>query len=168
MYWSPHFHIIGFGYICDSINFRELTGWLVKEVRNISQKKEWDGRRMKDDIAAVSFYVLSHCNVEWGKKSVAWIGCMTPNNLKRLKDKPLEDMYPIECKTCKAQEIVYCQTPEEKPGEPSIGRDGQWKWLFYREKLYRYRIVTRGEKDEQREERKRRRKPPGFSLPVNR
>ena len=168
VYWSPHFHIIGFGYICDSINFRELTGWLVKEVRNISQKKEWDGRRMKDDIAAVSFYVLSHGNVEWGKKSVAWIGCMTPNNLKRLKEKPIEDRYPIECKKCQAQEIVYCQTLENVPGDPSIGRDGQYQWLYYKERLYRYRIVTRREKDEQREERKRRKGPPGFSLPVNR
>ena len=153
VYWSPHFHIIGFGYICDSPNFNKLTGWVVKQVRNVSQKQEWTGQRMKDDIAALAYYLLSHCNVEIGKKSVMWIGCMTPTNLKRLQEKPVVNLYPKECEKCKAQECVY-GNDDGKPGMQSVNQEGELQYLFYKEKLYRYHIVTEREKRERREARR--------------
>ena len=154
VYWSPHFHIVGFGYICDSPNFYRLTGWTVKQIRNISQKKSWNGQKMKDDVAAVIYYVMSHCNVEWGRKSVIWLGCCTPTNMKRLQEKPEVVLYKKECEECKAQQIVYQDDGKDDLGEPSRGQDGKYQWLFYKEKLYRYHIVTRKEKEEQREKRR--------------
>ena len=119
---------------------------------------------MRDDVAAVVYYVLSHCNIEIGKKSVIWIGCMTPVNLKRLKEKPEVTLYKKECPECKAQQIVYLATPDGV-GEPEIGYDGQYRWMFYKEKLYRYHIVTWKEKYERREARARERARERASAP---
>lgn len=153
VYWSPHYHVIGFGFTCDSANFYRLTGWMFKFIRNVSQKRQWDGQRMKDDIAALTYYLLSHCAIVWGKKAVIWYGCMTPTNLKKVGDKPQVDLYEKQCAKCKAQEIVYLLDDNGEAGEPSIGREGV-QYLFYRDKFWLYHIVTEGEKDERRQRRK--------------
>jgi len=87
-YFSPHFHIICFGWIKHVAENYSKSGWVV---RNLGVRKS---------IRSTALYQLSHCYVRAGMHSVAWFGALSYNKLNHLKPCPPES-HP--CPICKAE-----------------------------------------------------------------
>lgn len=73
-YLSPHFHILGYGYLVDSSDFYRKTGWVYKNL----------GAR--DSIPGTIKYLLSHCALgyEDGKRAfhaLTWFGKLAYNQI---------------------------------------------------------------------------------------
>lgn len=63
-YWSPHFHLFGFGWITGTKHIAETTGWLVKN------------HGIRSSIDATAYYQLTHCGIHEGKHTVSWFGLL--------------------------------------------------------------------------------------------
>ncbi len=77
-YLSPHFHIIGYGWIRKTKEIFEETGWIV---RNLGARK---------NVRATALYQLSHCYVPEKGHSIIWFGALAYNQM-RVKPLPDED-----------------------------------------------------------------------------
>lgn len=107
-YYSPHFHLIGFGWISRTGDEYQASGWIVKNVG------------VRESVQATAFYQLSHCGVWYGegrKASVTWFGSLSYNKLKILPEIPKEEA----CPGCgrKLRKIVHvgkgpCPIPDEE------------------------------------------------------
>ena len=87
-YYSPHFHIIGFGWLEP---WQTASGWIVK---NIGVR----GNTPKDHrIFELARYQLSHCGVNSAFNSYTWIGALSVNSYKAPK-MPLADV--VKCEEC--------------------------------------------------------------------
>jgi hypothetical protein len=73
-YFSPHFHAVGFGWIEDTKEEFNQSGWIVKN----------KGRR--DSVSKTVYYLLSHCTIVRGKRkskhAVTWYGSASYSKLK--------------------------------------------------------------------------------------
>jgi hypothetical protein len=76
-YLSPHFHIVGFGWVRNSASFYQKTQWVVKNLG------------LRNSVYATIAYQLSHAGVymraedERGKKTtVTWFGKLSYNQFK--------------------------------------------------------------------------------------
>jgi len=105
-YFSPHFHIIGFGWIIGSDvakTYRE-NGWLVK---NIGVRKS---------VFQTVYYQLSHCAIVQGKHTLTWFGELGYHNSKlKVEDEPILDKCP-EC-FAKLEELEWNGRGEPPPNE---------------------------------------------------
>jgi len=84
---SPHFHVIGYGWVSETgNNFRESK----VVVKNVGIRKTLQG---------TLHYQLSHAGVYYGapkKASATWFGCLSYNKLKLPRDEEEdEDVCPI-------------------------------------------------------------------------
>ena len=68
-YFSPHFHIIGYGWIVDVHKNYVHSGYVVK---NIGVRKTVEG---------TIFYQLSHCGVSKENRTITWFGCLSYGKL---------------------------------------------------------------------------------------
>jgi hypothetical protein len=69
--FSPHFHVLGFGWVRNSVEGYRKDGWLVKNIQ--------DGKEERS-VFRTAMYQLSHCGIDsHGKKRpVSWFGvCST-------------------------------------------------------------------------------------------
>jgi hypothetical protein len=75
-YFSPHFHLIGFGWIKDTDKEFKRSGWISHN------------ERVRKSVFGTAFYQLTHCGVWYGsgkKCSITWFGCMAYSKFKREK-----------------------------------------------------------------------------------
>lgn len=89
-YFSPHFHLIGFGWIKGTAHLHSHTGYVIKNIK------------VRKSVFGTAFYQLTHAGIFYGpnkKHTVTWFGSMGYNKLK-IPKKP-ED--PEKC--------PYCDTP---------------------------------------------------------
>ena len=64
-YWSPHFHLIGYGWVVDTKKIESNEGWVIKN----------KGIRKNSKQVYNSFtYLLSHTAITKGIHSVSWFG----------------------------------------------------------------------------------------------
>ncbi|MBA7699048.1 hypothetical protein ES703_107732 [subsurface metagenome] len=91
-YFSPHFHIIGFGWIEGTGAEYLKSGYIVKNI----------GRRKS--IGGTVFYQLSHCGVHLKYHTITWFGSLSYNKLK------VEPEYREGnlCPTCRAH-LIPCR-----------------------------------------------------------
>lgn len=61
-YVSPHYHVLGFGWIQNTKEGYYKDGWLVKKVSNGNQER---------DVFKTAMYLLSHCGISQTHKRVA-------------------------------------------------------------------------------------------------
>lgn len=91
-HFSPHFHMIGFGWIKETAGVYKETQWV------------FVNEGIRDSVKATAWYQLSHCGVYYGKNrkhSVTWFGSMTYRHLHvSLMERKKE-----VCKYC-GQELV--------------------------------------------------------------
>ena len=89
LYFSPHFHILCFGWFPNAKKYHENTGgWVYKNIRDVSltiQVRE-DGSHA-NDVESVSAYLLTHCGFELsdsGKavKTRRSFGLMSPRYMR--------------------------------------------------------------------------------------
>jgi len=117
-YWSPHFHLIGFGWIHGSKEIYEKTGWIVKN------------HGIRNDVEGTIYYQLSHCGIKEGTHAISWFGVMS---YKSIKTSPLrwENTAPV-CPICgnKLRPIDYIlgDPPPFDPEEGSILSSYGWNY----------------------------------------
>ena len=78
-YFSPHFHIIGYGWLTDIHRNYVYSGYLIK---NIGVRKR---------VGGVIYYQLSHAGISENHHTVTWFGCLSYGKLhvKYRKDDPV-------------------------------------------------------------------------------
>ena len=87
VYWSPHFHILGFGGLPDAKVFYRLTGWVYKMHghRPLEIKPAPDGH-LVDSVKRTASYISTHAGIEPGKDSRRVFGICAPRNIAKVKD----------------------------------------------------------------------------------
>lgn len=83
-YFSPHFHVLGYGWILDVRRNYVESGYVVK---NIGIRKTVEG---------IIFYQLSHCGVSSDHHAVTWFGALSYGKLHV----EYEEESPSECPLC--------------------------------------------------------------------
>ena len=93
-YFSPHFHMIGHGWIHSVKEEYEKNGWVAK---NLGVRKS---------IQGTAFYQLSHAGVHKRHHTITWFGHVAYNNFKA---EPLPKPDPELCPWCKneLQKVVW-------------------------------------------------------------
>lgn len=81
-YFSPHFHLIGFGYIQGIADAARKYGWFVKYLD------------VRKSVFQSFFYLLSHCGVKKGFHALVWLGDLSYSKLK-LEKEPDSNLCPL-------------------------------------------------------------------------
>lgn len=82
-YFSPHFHVLGYGWIVDVRQNYVYSGYVVK---NIGIRKTVEG---------TIFYQLSHCGIAEKKHTVTWFGALAYNRLNVVSNEKEKSVCPI-------------------------------------------------------------------------
>ncbi|GAI77906.1 unnamed protein product, partial [marine sediment metagenome] len=86
-YWSPHFHLFGFGWITNTKKISEKYGWVIKN------------HGVRDSIGGTAFYQLTHCGIHNGKQAVTWFGILHYSKMKI--DPPPKTDAEFESRECR-------------------------------------------------------------------
>ncbi len=92
-YYSPHFHVLGFGWINDTKELYNKEGWIVKN------------KGLRKSVFGTFLYQLSHCGIKEKTHSLVWFGDLSYSKLKMEKE-PETDICPI-C-NAKLRPLYYC------------------------------------------------------------
>jgi hypothetical protein len=82
-YYSPHFHMVGFGWITDIRRNYVYSGYIVK---NLGIRKTLHG---------TLFYQLSHCGISKELHTVTWFGKLSYNKLHVVREKKEKEVCPL-------------------------------------------------------------------------
>jgi len=102
--YSPHFHVIGYGWILRTKELSRKDGWIIK---NLGIRKS---------IFWTLYYQLSHCGVMKGKHTLTWFGELGySNSILKVE----LDNTPEQCPFCYAQlvELEFTGRGEPPPDE---------------------------------------------------
>ncbi len=99
--FSPHFHMIGYGWIHGTAEGYEQHGWVVKNLR------------VRETVSGTALYQLSHCGIHEKYHTVTWFGRLSYNKLKILPCKPEKHCCPM----CGAElsDLFYLGKDEDLP-----------------------------------------------------
>ena len=87
-YIRPHFHLIGYGWIENTQQVYNKTGYVVKNLK------------ARDSVFMTALYQLSHAGYREGQHTVTWIGCMSNRKYCELDPTPeLPKTMPV-CPEC--------------------------------------------------------------------
>ena len=118
-YFSPHFHMFGYGWIQGTKKIYENSGWVIK---NEGIRKTLHGTAM---------YQLSHAGIHKKFHTVTWFGRLSYNNLRCKKMPKKEDKCPL----CGADlvKLIWmgeglCSVPDEL-GEYKVSSEG-WTEVY--------------------------------------
>jgi len=81
-YFSPHFHVIGFGWISNVEEIYNEHGWIVKN------------KGVRDSVFATFYYQLSHAGIKKGYHTLTWFGDLSYSKLK-VEEEPSSDVCPL-------------------------------------------------------------------------
>lgn len=98
-YPSPHFHLVGCGFLEKSSIFYEETfhSWGYKMIREIDPNNT---ESLKKTISYIVGYQSSHCGIAKGWQAVTYFGCFHSSQLKKSTVKKEEKT--IKCRLCGA------------------------------------------------------------------
>lgn len=86
-YFSPHFHMIGYGWIVRTKEGYEEHGWIVKNAR------------IRKTVSGTALYQLSHAGIHkdgrYGRKTITWFGELSYNKLRVRPQDPEKESCPI-------------------------------------------------------------------------
>jgi len=82
-YYSPHFHVLGFGWVENTVENFKKNGWLVKN------------KGTRDSTFATFYYQLSHAGIKKHNHALVWFGDLSYSKLKLEKDPDLS-----KCPAC--------------------------------------------------------------------
>ena len=136
LYVSPHFHVIGYGFIQTTKAFYKASaGWIYKNM----------GKRAS--LAGTIIYALDHCGLAYdvaGTRifhALFWFGCLSYNKLAKKEVIKAETTVP--CKMCKAalHEYALVVNPDGHGMSPDWSQDmGEYKIIV---KTIVYALVKR-------------------------
>jgi len=101
-YFSPHFHLIGYGWIQGTKEGYARHGWIVKNVG------------LRKTVSGTALYQLSHAGIHEKYHTVTWFGTLSYNKLKVPRQLPSKETCPI-CGE-RLRPLIYVgdlQLPEE-------------------------------------------------------
>ena len=104
--WSPHFHVIGYGWIKGTKQLYEDTGWIVQN------------HRIRKTVGGTAYYQLTHAGIRQGIHAVSWFGILSWKNLKR---DPIR-AEPETCPICgnRLRHVIYLGTGDNPMSDPEI------------------------------------------------
>jgi len=114
-YWAPHFHFIGFGSERYIRNAFGRYGWYI------------GNEGVRESTFQTFCYVLSHCGIQKGYKSVTWFGKLSYSNLPVEKEESL-----THCPMCGRRFIeiyydgIHPVVPPDRQYEGPLDSDGRW------------------------------------------
>ena len=82
-YFSPHFHILGFGWLTDVRKNYIASGYVVRNLR------------IRKSVEGTIWYQLSHAGVHLKHHTVTWFGCLSYNKLRIPKEELEEHCCPF-------------------------------------------------------------------------
>lgn len=85
-YLSPHFHVVGSGYLQRSDEFHELTGWIYKKMDS------------RETVKGTIKYTLTHCGINENFHAITYFGALSYN--KVVVDTVTTTEEPIKCRAC--------------------------------------------------------------------
>lgn len=98
-YLSPHFHILGCGYLIRSNEFYERTGWVYKK----------KGKR--ETLKGTAYYLLTHCAVISGEKrsypAYTYFGCFAYNKARVVEEREPDSLICDKCGEKVVEYAVY-------------------------------------------------------------
>ncbi len=105
-YFSPHFHILGYGWIVDTDKIYEKSGWIIKN------------HKVRKSIGATAYYQLSHAGIKSNHKVVSWFGELSWKALKVARDKA----EPETCPMCGSplRRVIYYGSGDNPMSDPNI------------------------------------------------
>jgi hypothetical protein len=100
-YWSPHFHVLGFGWVRHVKTLYEKYGWIIKNVG------------VRKSVHATLMYQLSHAGVHKDHHVVTWFGALSYN---KLRVDPFREVKPC-CPLCdhELEDLLFCGSLDRPP-----------------------------------------------------
>lgn len=127
---SPHFHVLGFGWVRNTKEGFKKDDWLVKNIL--------DGKEERS-IFRTAMYQLSHCAIDGKHRPVTWFGCCSTAGKNGAKIPTMEREKHV-CPGCGAElvQLRYYGDPDLLP-DPS--EEGVWldpdQWIEKEEVKWR-------------------------------
>lgn len=119
-YFSPHFHILGYGWLTDTRKNYVASGYVVKNLR------------VRKTVAGTIWYQLSHAGYHEKHHTVTWFGCLSYNKLKLPKEdeKEKEHICPF-CKSALRQLVWMGEDPHGLPDQDGFcGYGDAQGWIY--------------------------------------
>lgn len=119
-YWSPHFHLFGFGWITGTKHIAETSGYVVKN------------HGVRSSIDATAYYQLTHCGIREGKQALVWFGILHYSKM-HLPPYQAEDIGASECPICGAKlRLVRYEgtTPPPLAEEGEVTGSTGWRYRY--------------------------------------
>ena len=106
-YFSPHFHILGYGWIVQTKAIYDKSGWIVKN------------HRIRKSIGATAYYQLSHAGIKKRHHVISWFGALSCRALKVERDKNEEFE---TCPVCdsRLKRVIYYGLGDNPMSDPEI------------------------------------------------
>jgi hypothetical protein len=110
--WSPHFHIIGWGWIPEDEGTNKFFFYNLRDKKKkpAEWRQDWTLVKIRtvtdhEDLGGLIHYLTTHMSVIEGKKAISYWGCLSPLALKMVSEKKEteEDL----CDICGAPMIIY-------------------------------------------------------------
>lgn len=107
---EPHIHCIVFGWIQNTKEVYELTGYLVKKISTLKNEI---------DVFRTSKYILTHAGIKTRRHAVVYTGNVSYSKLKLQK----EDIEPVLCPGCNEELVDLRISPQymDKPPPFEVG-----------------------------------------------
>jgi len=104
--WSPHIHVIGYGWVTGTKQIYNKTGWIVQN------------HRIRKTVGGTAYYQLTHAGIRQGIHAVSWFGILSWKNLKR---DPMR-AEPETCPICgnRLRAVIYLGTGDNPMSDPEI------------------------------------------------
>jgi len=102
-YYSPHFHVIGFGWIERVTENYNKNGWFVKN------------KGFRDSTFATFYYQLSHAGIKKHYHTLVWFGDLSYSKLKVEKEESEANICPYcnaKLREVESYGVFYCKPPE--------------------------------------------------------
>jgi len=100
-YYSPHFHIIGHGWIDGTPEYQKKSNCVIKNLG------------VRESVLATVIYQLSHCSIKEKHHAVTWMGGMSYSKLKM----PVKDVNTKKCPYCDTLlvRLAFCDGYDPPP-----------------------------------------------------
>jgi hypothetical protein len=111
-YLSPHFHVLGYGWVQRVKEVYDRDGWVVK---NLGVRKS---------VNATAMYQLSHCGIHERRHSITWFGALSYNKLRVPRLEVEKELCPL-CgqKLRLLMQIKRCAGLGDEEGEYYVDSD---------------------------------------------
>lgn len=114
-FFSPHFHMLVYGWIHGSKEGYEKHGWIV---RNVGVRKS---------VSGTALYQLSHAGIHEKYHTVTWFGRLSYNKLKVTPKMPEKEVCPICHELLKELWYYGSEDPPEVEGDYWLAPDN---WVY--------------------------------------